>query len=108
MHHFIEGWRDQTTEPNGINLMLFRFLQDCGAGNHHTEVDHLVVVTLEHNPHDIFPDVVHITFDGGHEDLAGGLTFLSGRFLLKVRFQVGHGLFHDPGTFHDLWQEHLS
>ena len=41
------------------------------AGHHDPEVDHLVVVAAQHDPHDVLADVVDVALDGGHHDRAG-------------------------------------
>ena len=48
-----------------------RGLEDLRRRHHHAEVDHLVVVALEHDADDVLADVVHVALDGGHHDLAG-------------------------------------
>ena len=50
-----------------------RGLQDLRRRHHHAEVDHLVVVALEHDADDVLADVVHVALHGRHHDLAGGL-----------------------------------
>ncbi len=50
--------------------MLDSLLQDVFARNHHTHVDHFVVVTSQDNSDDILADVMNIAFHGGHQDLA--------------------------------------
>ena len=50
---------------------------------------------------------MNITFDGGHQDFARRATAL-GFAGLDKRNQVGDRLFHHPGAFHHLGQEHLA
>ena len=87
----------------------------CGenflAGNHHSQVDDLVVIAAQNHTDDVFADVVNVTFDRSHQDLAAialaleaGLDF----FLLHVRQQIGDRFFHDASRFDDLRQEHFS
>jgi hypothetical protein len=40
--------------------------------HHHAEIDHLVIVALQHDADDVLADVVHVALDGGQHDLAGG------------------------------------
>ena len=39
-------------------------------GDHHAEVDDLVVVAAEDDADDVLADVVDVALDGGHQDLA--------------------------------------
>ena len=51
-----------------------RGLEDLRRRHHDAEVDHLVIVALEHDADDVLADVVHVALDGRHHDLAGGLA----------------------------------
>ena len=59
------------------------------------EVDDVVTVTLQHDPHDVLADVVDVALHRGEQDLA-----LAGRAAVLLRLdeghQVGHRPFHDP------------
>ncbi len=48
--------------------------QDLLAGDHHAQVDHLVVVAAEHDADDVLADVVDVAFDGRQQHLAAGLA----------------------------------
>ena len=74
---------------------------------HDPEVNHLVVVALQHHAHDVFADVVHIALHRGHKNAAlhaGGALPLH---LFEVRLQVGHRLLHDTRALDHLGQEHF-
>ena len=102
-HHFIQRRRDQSAQPDHIHPMRFSFRQNLLARDHHPKVDDLISVTGQHHPHDVFPNVVHIPFDRGHENPAGPGAFPRCRFLFFHEWgQIGHGLFHHPRTFHHL------
>ena len=58
-------------EANHIDLMFLGSLQDVLWRDHHAQIDDLIVVTLEDNAHDVLPDVMNITLDRRHQDLAG-------------------------------------
>ncbi len=75
--------------------------------HHHTKVDHLKVVALQHHAHDVLADVMNIPFDRSHENLAVGLRCL-GLLRLDVGLQVSHGLFHDTGALDHLREKHLA
>ena len=45
-------------------------LQDFFRRHHHAEIDHIVIVALEHDADDVLADVVHVALDGGEHDLA--------------------------------------
>ena len=52
-----------------------RGLQDLRRRHHHAEIDHLVIVALEHDADDVLADVVHVALHGRHHDLAVGAAF---------------------------------
>ena len=64
-------------------------------------------ITSKHNTNDILADIMHIAFDRGHHHNAGDFG-IPGFFFFNERAQIGHGFFHDAGTFNDLRQEHFS
>ena len=85
--------------------------QNPGRRHHHAEVDHLVIVALEHDADDVLADVVHVALHGRHHDLAGGLLrrlTARGLLLLHVRQQIRDRLLHHARGFHHLRQEHLA
>ena len=88
--------------------MLDGGVEDAVGGNHDAEVDHLVVVTLEHDADDVLADIVHVALDGGHQDFAGALALLALDLGLHEGEQVSHGLLHYPRRFHHLGQEHFA
>ena len=47
-----------------------RGLQDLRRRHHDAEIDHLVIVALEHDADDVLADVVHVALDRRHHDLA--------------------------------------
>ena len=110
VNHFIQRRRDQTGQADDIHLLCLGRFQNLLAGYHHAHIDHVVAVTLQYHADDILADIVYIAFYRGHQDLAVGLVL--GAKLLLFLFhegeQVGHGLFHHPGGFHHLGQEHLA
>ena len=62
---------------------------------------------MEHDADDVLADVVNITLDRRHDDLALGARagFLCG---FDIGDEVRDGFFHDPRRFYDLRQEHLA
>ena len=87
--------------------MLHCGVEDVLLGNHHAEVNDLVVVAAEHHTDDVLPDVVHVALDRGEEDLAG-LFPLAFRRRFEVGREPGHGLLHHAGTLDDLGEEHFA
>ncbi len=108
MDHGVQGGGDEAGEADDVDLVLPRRCEDFVRRDHDAQVDDLVVVALEHDADDVFADVVHIALDGGEEYLAAVLHRATGLFRFQVGRQVGHGLFHDPGGFDYLGQEHLA
>ena len=68
--HLVERRRDQAGEADDIRLLGDGGLQDFFRRHHHAEIDHIVVVALEHDADDVLADVVHVALDGGEHDLA--------------------------------------
>ncbi len=109
--HLVERGRDQPGEADEIGLLLARRVEDLPRRHHDAEVDHLVVVALEHDADDVLADVVHIALDGRHHDAARGrargkparplLLFHEGQ-------EIGDRLLHHASRFHHLRQEHLA
>src|SRR5882724_6357719 len=114
--HFIERGRDQAGEADDIGILGLGGLDDFRGRHHHAEIDHLEIVTLQHDADDVLADVVDVALDGGEHDLAGGAAAVANdavgevaRLLLFHEWhQIGHRLFHDAGGFHHLRQKHLA
>ena len=106
--HLVERGRDETGEADDVGAPCFGFFEDGVAIDHDSKVFNFVVVTGEDDGNDVFADVVHVSFDGGDEELAGGGAGGAFFFGLHERLQVGHGLFHYAGAFDHLWEEHLA
>ena len=110
--HLVERRRDQSGEPDDVDLFLARRGEDLLRRHHHAEIGDLVVVAGEHDADDVLADVVNVAFHRGHEHAAvgpgdgagGGEAFL---FLLHVRGQVGDGLLHHARGLHHLREKHL-
>ncbi len=49
---------------------LARLLQNLVAGDHHAEIDDLVVVASQNHADDVLADVVNVALDRGHQDPA--------------------------------------
>ena len=109
--HFVKRRRDQARQPDHVGALTPRRLQDLGRRNHDAEIDHLVIVALEHDADDVLADVVDIALDRRHHDFSGGARLveaLLALLLLHERHQVRDRLLHHAGRFHHLRQEHLS
>ena len=105
--HFIQRRRDQARQADHVGILLNRGFDDLGPGHHHAQIDHFVAVALQHDADDVLADIVDIALDRGHHDLAlGPRARLLGGF--DIGDQVGDRLFHHPGRFDHLRQEHLA
>ncbi len=71
MAHLVERRRDQAREPDDVGAFGFRDLEDLRGRHHDAEVDHLVIVALEHDADDVLADVVDVALDGGEHDPTG-------------------------------------
>jgi hypothetical protein len=63
--HFIQGGGDQPRETNDVSFFKFRTLNNLLAVNHHAHIDNFIVITAKDYTHDVLPDVMHVTLDGG-------------------------------------------
>ena len=61
-------------QADHVDLLLDGRVQDLLAGDHHAQVDHLVVVAAQHDADDVLADVVDVALDGRHQDLAARLV----------------------------------
>ena len=77
--HLVERGRDQAGQPDDVGAFGLGGLDDLGGGHHDAEVDHLEIVTLQHDADDVLADVVDVALDGGEHDLAGGVAAVAGR-----------------------------
>ena len=97
-------------KADDVGLLFARNFRDLLPRHHHAEVDHLIVVALEHDGDDVLADVVHVALDRGEHDPTLGARRDARAGLLG--FDVGHEvrdrLLHDARRFHDLRQEHLA
>mmetsp|Transcript_14897 Transcript_14897/g.37862 ORF Transcript_14897/g.37862 Transcript_14897/m.37862 type:complete len:356 (-) Transcript_14897:2109-3176(-) len=66
--HLVQGWGDQTAQPNDVGIVLFSRIKNRLVWNHHAQVDHLEVVAAQHHTNDVLANVVHISLHGGHND----------------------------------------
>ena len=107
--HLVERRGDQAGEPDDRRPFGTRRLDDLVDRHHHAEVDHLVVVALQHDAHDVLADVVDVALDGRHHDLGrrrprAQLVGLG----VHVRKEMGDRLLHHPRRLHHLGKEHPS
>ena len=108
MHHLVERWRDQSRETDDIDLLGACGLEDLLGRHHDAKIDDLVVVALEHDSDDVLADIVYISLDGRHEDLALGLDCAAGFLGLEIGFEPGDRFLHDACRLDDLRQKHLA
>ena len=70
--HFIKGWCDQSGKTDDVHLLGGGYLEDFFTGNHDAHINDFKAVACENHTNNVFADVVHVTFDGGHQDAASG------------------------------------
>ena len=108
--HLVERRRDQAGQADDVGLLAARGLQDLRRRHHDAEIDHLVIVALEHDADDVLADVVHVALHGRHHDLAVGRRSWRAAvlLLLHVGHQIGDRLLHHARRLHHLRQEHFA
>ena len=83
--------------------------QDLFFFHHDAQVDNFEAVAAQYEAHDILADVVNIALDRGLYDHGAGMMIRFARKLVfHIRFQHRYGVFHYPGGFDHLREEHLS
>ena len=105
--HFVERRRDQPGQPDDVGLLGDRGVQNLVRRCHHAEIDHVVIVALEHDADDVLADVVDVALDGGEHDLAVRRFMLAAVLVgFHIRHQIGYGLLHDARRLDHLRQKH--
>ena len=108
MHHLFQRRRDQAGQANQIRLFFDRCLYNDFGRNHHTQVDHLIIVAGQHDRYDVLSDIVHVALHGC-KDYLSCFCRTGSRFLrLDSRLQDGDSLFHGTGGLYHLRQEHFT
>ena len=83
--------------------MFFGSLDNALVVNHDTKVYDFQVVAGKNNVHDVFTDVVDVSFHrGNHNTGATGYVLTGCVVTFDFRLQDVYGFFHDFGRFHDL------
>src|SRR5258706_6017054 len=110
VRHLFERGRDQAGKPDRVGLLALRCFQDGLCGDHHAEIDDIVVVALQDYGDDVLADVVYVALDlRKHNPSLVARRFAGARlFRLDVGYEVRYRLFHHARRFHHLRQEHLA
>ena len=106
MHHLIQRRRNQPAQSDDVCIVFNRLIKDFVGSNHHTKVYDIVSIATQYNTHNIFSDIMYITFYSSKQNLSRSRGLLLGS--LNEGGENSHTFFHDSGTFHHLWQEHFS
>jgi hypothetical protein len=109
VRHFIERRRDQAAEADDVRAFLDGGGENLVARHHDAEVGDFEAIAGQHHADDVLADVMHVTFHGGHDDLArAALRRIRELFLLHEGLQIRDALLHHAGAFHDLREEHFA
>ena len=107
VHHLLQTRRYKSAQSDHVNLFSHSLLHNLLCRHHHSEVNHLVVVTRHNHIYNVLADVVHVALHGSHEHLAScRCAFLL--VSLDVRLQYRHRLLHGARCLYDLRQEHFA
>ena len=78
--------------------MRFCLRKDFTSWHHDAKINHIKIITLQNNCHNIFTDIVHVAFNGCNEYLAPALALPRRRFIsFDIGNQMSNGLLHHPG-----------
>ena len=106
--HFLERRRDEPRETDDVDLLVAGDLQNLRARDHDAKVDHFVVVALQHHPHDVLANIVHIALDGRHKHFSLGARVRVGEFFgLDIGNEMRNGALHHARALHHLREKHL-
>ena len=109
MDHFIQRRRDQPAKADDIRAFLDGGGQNLVARHHDSEVGDFKAIAGQHDTHDVLADVMHVTFDRGHDDPPrAALRWVREFLLLHEGLQISDALLHHAGAFHDLREEHFA
>src|SRR5271156_3193412 len=113
MHHLVKRRRDQTTQADHVDLLGPGAFEDLFAIDHHSHVNHFVVVAGQDHTDDILADVVNVTLDRCQQNISLRLSHSAGRnhrrlLGLHEGREVRYGLFHHPCGLHYLRQKHFA
>ena len=102
--HLVERRCNESAQADDIDVFLSCGSENFLARHHHAEIEHLVVVTLEHDAYDLLADVVHVAFDSGQQQLpVRSVDFAAlGFFPFDIRHQISHRLLHHASALHHL------
>jgi hypothetical protein len=78
VNHLIERWGDEATEPNNIGFLGSGTLENFLGGHHDTHIDDFVVIAGKNHTDNVLADVMDIAFDGGENNLALRLNYMTG------------------------------
>ena len=111
IRHLLQRWCDQATESDDVDILRTRHFKNLRARYHHTHVDHIVVIALQHDTDNVFSDVVHVALDGREQNF----PFVLLRFRRLQQFlgfderdQMRDRSLHHARTFHHLRQKHFA
>src|ERR1035438_5811988 len=63
MYHLVERRSDQPAESDHVRLFRLGAFENLFARDHHTHVDHLVVIAGEDDPDDVLANIVNVALD---------------------------------------------
>ncbi|CSA71521.1 Uncharacterised protein [Vibrio cholerae] len=69
VYHLIQRRRDKPRETDDIDILLACDFEDLLARHHHTKIDDLEVITLQHDANNVLTNVMHIAFYGRQQNL---------------------------------------
>src|ERR1700732_1334553 len=72
VHHLIERGSDEAREPDEVDFLAPRGLEDLVVGNHDPKVDHFEIIALQYDAYDVLADIVHVALDGGDHHASVG------------------------------------
>ena len=102
MHHLFERRRDQTGKTDQVGLFFDCLFYNHVCRNHHSQIDHLIIIASQDDRNNILSNVMHVTFHCRKQNLSCLSRIGRDLFCLDRRLQDGDCLFHRTGSLDNL------
>ena len=106
--HLFKRWGYQSAKSYIVGMLAHGSVDNFLCRHHHAHIYHLISVAAHHHPDNVFPDVVHVAFHRGDDNLASRFAARLQLFALDEWLKPCHSLLHGARTLHHLRQKHLA
>ena len=93
---------DQTGKTDQVGLFFNCLFYNHVCRNHHSQIDHLIIIASQDDRNNILSNVMHVTFHCRKQNLSCLSRIRRDLFCLDRRLQDGDCLFHRTGSLDNL------